>query len=37
MKTTGYSYNCDVWSLGLVLYELATLRTIPYIQREDET
>ena len=25
-----YSSNCDVWSYGLVLFELATARGLPY-------
>ena len=25
-----YSSNCDVWSFGLVLYELATSKDLPY-------
>lgn len=32
-----YNSKCDVWGVGLILYELATGRDIPYIISEGET
>jgi serine/threonine protein kinase len=27
-----YTYKCDIWSLGLILFELATGKPIPYAE-----
>jgi serine/threonine protein kinase len=29
-----YTYKCDIWSLGLILFELATGRPIPYAEHK---
>jgi len=32
-----YDYKCDVWGLGLILYELATGKDIPYRRSSKES
>lgn len=35
MEGLKYTSNCDIWSFGLVLYEFATCRPIPYQYEKD--
>jgi len=37
MNKNKYNYKCDVWGVGLILYELATGKDIPYKVSDNPT